>query len=475
MRLLVVQFCGEGLGLNEAVFELQKKGHEIVYWVVSEDIKNKERFSKTIFHNHLEALVAKPALGVDVGKFIPPSLDLLRQLSFYESRILTMMNKKLEYLNLDERKRLYFELVGYWDNVFEKYKFEAVVFPVAPHTVYDYVIYSLAKLRGVKTIMFDFTRIGDRLLTMNNIEEGNLSLRAEMSKNKNVSWEIKDLHTDIAEHYQAYQNLGNYAWPADVVGLFKKFGGWNWLIIKSRVIFANILNFKIYGIATGRIKRIFTGDLRKEYLKLQVKPDLAKKFVYVPLHYQPESSTSSLGDVFVDQILMIETLAVALPKDWVIYVKEHPTQWLIRGPVYFGYRYRGYYEKIAKLPNVFLIPISTDSFTLIDKSQALATVTGSAGWEAVLRDKPALVFGYPWYRDCPGVFMVNNTEAVRFVLDLACKGSGGINQNNILHYLVNFGKFSVKGYVEDYNKSISKLTPRENALNLSKAIHEQLS
>jgi capsule polysaccharide export protein KpsC/LpsZ len=172
---------------------------------------------------------------------------------------------------------------------------------------------------------------------------------------------------------------------------------------------------------------------------------------------------------------MIETLAAALPKDWVIYVKEHPTQWLIRGPVYFGYRYRGYYEKISKLSNVFLVPINTDSFTLIDKSQALATVTGSAGWEAVLRGKPALVFGYPWYRDCQGVFMVNNTETVRSVLDLVYKGLISIDQNNILHYLVNFGKFSVKGYVEDYNKSISKLNKRENALSLSKAIHEQLS
>src|SRR3989338_8471708 len=149
MRLLVVQFCGEGLGLNEAIFELQKKGHKIVYWVVSEDIKNKHDFVGTIFHDHLDALIAKPATQVNYQEFIPPSLELLNKLGRAESQVLTMMNKKLEYLNTDERKRLYYQLVGYWDNVFEKYKFEAVVFPVAPHTVYDYVIYSLAKIKGV--------------------------------------------------------------------------------------------------------------------------------------------------------------------------------------------------------------------------------------------------------------------------------------------------------------------------------------
>ncbi len=474
MRLLVVQFCGEELGLNRAVLELKKKGHEIVYWVVSEDIKNKHDFVGTIFHDHLDALIAKSAPDVNSQDFTPPSLELLNKLGRTESQVLTMMNKKLEYLNTDERKRLYYKLVAYWQGVFDKYKIESVIFPVAPHTVYDYVIYSLAKVLNIKTIMFDFTRIGDRLLSMNRLEDGHLGLRQAMAvKSGNVK--LQDLSPDILEYYNSEVEKHAYIAPKDVVGILKKFGGWNAFLIKARILFSNLNNFKIVGIVARRFNRIFTGDLRREYLKLQINPDLEKKFIYVPLHYQPESSTSSLGDVFVDQILMIETLASALPKDWIIYVKEHPTQWLIRGPVYFGYRYRGYYERIASLPNVFLVPLKTDSLTLINKSQALATVTGSAGWEALLRFKPVLAFGYPWYRDCPGVFRVNNTVDSKIILASLNSKDFVFNKDHVLHYLLNFGRFSIKGYVEDYNKSISSLSPEENASNLSKAIHEYLS
>ena len=33
---------------------------------------------------------------------------------------------------------------------------------------------------------------------------------------------------------------------------------------------------------------------------------------------------------------------------------------------------------------------------LIDKCKAVATITGTSGWEALIRGKPVLHFGYPW-------------------------------------------------------------------------------
>ena len=103
--------------------------------------------------------------------------------------------------------------------------------------------------------------------------------------------------------------------------------------------------------------------------------------------------------MFVDQILMIETLAAALPEGWVLYVKEHPWQMWNNGLNYSSCRYPGYYKKISRLKNTFLVPIEANTFDLIKNCQAVATVTGTAGWEAVLRLKPAIVFGYAWYRE----------------------------------------------------------------------------
>ena len=110
---------------------------------------------------------------------------------------------------------------------------------------------------------------------------------------------------------------------------------------------------------------------------------------------------------------MIEILAAVVPNNWLIYVKEHPYQWLPRGAKYFDYRYAGFYEKIQRIKNVRLVPVTTDTFTLIERAQTVATITGTAGWEAVLRGKSALCFGYSWYRHCPGIWRVNDAATCR--------------------------------------------------------------
>ena len=141
-------------------------------------------------------------------------------------------------------------------------------------------------------------------------------------------------------------------------------------------------------------------NLKKEYERFQSLPNFSKKFIYAPLQVQPECSNSPQGGVFADQILMLETLAAALPDDWLIYVKEHPIQWPRIGLEFSSYKYRGYYQKISEIKNVKIVPLETDSYKLNKESQAVATITGASGWEAMLWSKPAIIFGYPWYIDC---------------------------------------------------------------------------
>ena len=45
---------------------------------------------------------------------------------------------------------------------------------------------------------------------------------------------------------------------------------------------------------------------------------------------------------------------------------------------------------------------------LIDHAQAVVTLTGTAGLEALLRGKPAFIFGYAWYRQFPGVYSLQD-------------------------------------------------------------------
>jgi hypothetical protein len=127
------------------------------------------------------------------------------------------------------------------------------------------------------------------------------------------------------------------------------------------------------------------------------KPDLEANYVYFPLHLQPEMTTSALGRKYSDQLLALERLSSMLPPGWLIYAKENPKQTSFqRGPFF--------YKRLAGLKNVRYVHKSVSTVDLIKHSQLVATITGTAGWEAITGGKNALVFGRAWYRELPGVF-----------------------------------------------------------------------
>lgn len=87
------------------------------------------------------------------------------------------------------------------------------------------------------------------------------------------------------------------------------------------------------------------------------------------------------------------------------------------------------------MKNVELVDRKTDTYELMEKSKFVATITGTAGWEAISGGKNVLVFGLAWYRKLPGVFEFNDD----------------FNYRDILSYKINH-----KELVEEYNKLMGK-------------------
>ena len=162
-----------------------------------------------------------------------------------------------------------------------------------------------------------------------------------------------------------------------------------------------------------------------------------------------------------------------MPKDWLIYVKEHPSQWINFGLNYTDYRYSGYYRQISQIDKVRIIPVNADSVSFIKQSQAVATVTGTAGWEAILRNKPALVFGSAWYRDCPGVFKVNGVETCRLAIKEITNGYQ-LNHQSLVNYLKVIEAVSIHGFVENNFNRNKKITEQECADNILRVIINEL-
>ena len=67
----------------------------------------------------------------------------------------------------------------------------------------------------------------------------------------------------------------------------------------------------------------------------------------------------------------------------------------MRGPLFF--------HRLNRIPSVCFLPSWADTHALAANTRAVASITGTAGWEAICHGKPALVFGNARYRKLPGV------------------------------------------------------------------------
>jgi len=460
-----------------AAAKLAEAGHQILYWTGSDDAENppdyRKKFSQTIFQKRSDALAGRPAKELAKENFEPIGEDFIA--NFYETESILLAMKQYEKLNKGalEKKNLFHNWLEYWRGAINKLKPEAIIFGVWPHAGYNYVIYKLAKFLKIKTVVFEYTRLSDRMLLINDITVGSLALKEEMRKNKNRVFSLEDLSPDIRESFERQINKKTDVTPPDIKMLNLRFFGKNLVTIKAKMVARSVLDFTIFKKVYGKFKSGFQANLKKEYEKLQIRPDFNKKYVYAALHYQPECSTSPMGGAFVDQILMVKILSACLPEDWVIYVKEHPFQWLPRGLKYFNYRYRGYYESLAKIKNVYLTPIKTGTIELIEKSRLVATVGGTVGWEAIIRNKPALYFGSSWYRDCPGAFKASEVESCRRAME-AVSGGYKVNQSEVINYLYCLDKVSFHAYFEDWVKELSKLRGAEHSQSIFNALDKEI-
>lgn len=461
----------------EVAGRLEAKGHKIAYWsgagYTNVLASSRQKFAQTIFHSHRDAIFCRPAEEFKDTQFAPPSEEVIKNL--YEAESILSTLKQFEKLKMSglEKKNLYHRYLEYWLGVINKLKPEVIIFTLCPHTGYDFIIYSLAKLLKIKTIMFEYMRIADRHLLINDFVIGSPSLKKEIENNRGKQSKIDDLSQDIKEYYENQINKANDVISFDFKAFKNKYSGLNLLLIKLKMIMASIFDLSIFKKTRLFFLKKIGPNFKKEYIKLNNQADFNKKFIYVALHYQPELATAPLGGIFVDQILMIKILAAAIPDDWVIYVKEHPVQWLSQGLNYTNFRYPGYYEAIARINKVKLITAETAATELIEKSRAVATVTGTAGWESLLRQKPAIIFGCPPYRDCAGVFIVNDIASCRAALAKINSGFT-INQQEIISYLISLDKISIHVFFENIIEKLSKLSPEEHVDNLVKAITEDI-
>jgi hypothetical protein len=153
--------------------------------------------------------------------------------------------------------------------------------------------------------------------------------------------------------------------------------------------------------------RAFTVQKRFRFLKRE-ELDQTKPFLFYPLHFEPEVSLQVFGRPYQNQIEVVRNLALAVPVNMTVVVKEHPRS--------LGFRKLSYYRKLLEIPNVKLVDPFLPAIEVVKKSEAVAVVSGTIGFEAAVCKKPVIVLGTTAYTLLPET-MVRRVHSIRKIGD----------------------------------------------------------
>ncbi len=356
---------------------------------------------------------------VDPASLLPLDEALLERMRECEAIFMHMMSRleQTQFIPYDERKRAYMWYLRYWNDFLERHRINLLLAGILPHEIPDYIIYALCKAKGIAVWVFHATTVRDTATLFTDIEDQapEVGERYTQLLAENISGKIS-LSPLFEEYFQKQiQPTGKVAIA------FRRPTAFDRLLIRARAYgITSIIAFLrwlplLFSVAAwkGRMRKVLAWwkvrDLRRFYDAHAVLPDYLESYIYVPLHFQPECSTCPMAGAFVDQLMTLQVLSKEAPAGVLLYVKEHPVQ-RKKG---FACRSIDFYRQLLAMSNVRLIEHAADTFILREHCQAVATATGTAGFEAIFRGKPVLMFGHRFYQYAPGVFSIRTIEDCR--------------------------------------------------------------
>lgn len=183
-----------------------------------------------------------------------------------------------------------------------------------------------------------------------------------------------------------------------------------------------------------------------------------KKILFYALHKQPEASIDVIGRYAENQYLNIINLWRVLPSDWIIIVKEHTNA--------IGDRDLKFYKKLQAIKGIYFLNETTDSYDIIQKSELIATVSGTVAYEAVLLNKPAITFSKLFFNIFPKCkyLTIEDFKNINSIYDLLEVS----NNNEIEKFTNEILEMSFEGTVSDPESDIRCIN-KDNIKKLTNA------
>ncbi len=334
---------------------------------------------------------------------LPTEYDLNHEVSqAYHSVMSVLMNDSAVY-HIFERKRklgylkaFHFELSKACLNciriIFDN-PVDVLISHNIPHEFHTYVFCATAETLGVKIIVLRQNEYFWRVYAENGMRFGdkiNIPSSCNIESVKNSA--LQFIAHKKGDYDQAITKL-EFALKQD-------YGDSLW---NTKIELKKALKNK-GGIIRGLYSFYKSWVVRRYFIEISKNVDLNAKFIVFYLHHQAERTTLPEGGLYNQQYFALKVLRGILPKDVIIYIKEHPRT--IRRDYNEKYRGLDFYKELSEIPNVYFVNKLDNDFRLIDESLFIASVRGSVTVEAVIRGKNAVYFGNGPFKNMPGAYSI---------------------------------------------------------------------
>jgi len=404
--------------------------------------------------------------SLDLEELTPLDAELVEQMKPTESVVLNMMTRLEKYKSygFNSRREIYLQHLKVWNHIIQEKRIGLFISSNVPHLVFDYIIYDLCRMNKIPAIILKQTQIHGVFTIFSSWEKFRPSIKARYChylKQKEVN-----LSTNFAREYQKQTGQDAPPFYMKKTGLSRRVARYLKTIINERR-WGHRLKFGSRQALTGLNIAFRTRHLMGYYERIATRADFSKKYIYLPLHLQPEMTTSPCAGVFADQSLMIELLASVLPRNYYLYVKENPKQTTLM-------RSRQYYQRIKKLKRVVLISRKENTFNLINHSTAVATATGTAGWESLFRGKSVIMFGYDFYQYAPGVIKVESLEDAKRAIEFIQNQKNLPSLKQMKAFLKAYETVCTVGFVDPVYAQAGSISHKQNEINLIKTLENYM-
>lgn len=428
---------------------------------------------------------------INWNKVDPLDEELIEKMCPCETVVLPMFDRLeggAKVITFQERKRRYLKILRYANHILVNNKIDVVLSMDVPHHALSYTFFSLCKKHGIPYL---FARhvdpFPDAFYLQEDWKDPVPVLRERFLELKKTT-DPSSVH--LSEPFQKYfdsqtgekstgkEDRTPWYMKGKKKSIFGKWIGvlkrgpahflWNAILFIPRRLRPSFIRNRV-----GRLLKFRNASKAFSFYDSHTTlPDLTRKYIYVPLQMQPESTTLPRGGAYVNQELIIQMLDAHLPDDVLICVKEHPKQEEFSPsgrcrPIEF-------YKDLLKCKKVRLVPKSFDSFSLTENSVAIATATGTAGLEALFLQKPVLLFGHIYFQYAPGVFAVRTSEDCRKAINSILVDGVKPDLADVRLFLKAVEETVIEGVVGKTRLPISRFSPEENAVKAGEAIRGEI-